>query len=285
MPSLIERVFAPSILIAVFAVVGMIAGCQTKPTSLDSRADLDRLVEGMTGTFSSAAQAAADPDNFFDIRLQMVPIWTDRAEPDGARWLYVEQASAEALDRPYRQRVYRVSKASWEEVSPRLKQAQEAAANASSSLPTTNKGEWCLTPEIFRIEPVSAQAQAVRRDGYVSRVYTLAGDPLLFAGAAGNAAKLIALNALTPEQLTERAGCEVFLLRDASSGEEPSFMGGTIGRGCASDLRGASFATSEVVIDAKGLTSWDRGFNAAGEHVWGAEKGGYRFERVSDKGP
>ena len=67
--------------------------------------DLETLVEWMTGSFSSEAQAAADPD-YFDIRLQMVPIWPDRA--DGA-WLYVEQAAASSLDQPYRQRVYRLS--------------------------------------------------------------------------------------------------------------------------------------------------------------------------------
>jgi hypothetical protein len=35
----------------------------------------------------------------------MMPIWTDRT--DGP-WLYVEQAVATSLDRPYRQRVYRL---------------------------------------------------------------------------------------------------------------------------------------------------------------------------------
>jgi hypothetical protein len=36
-----------------------------------------------------------------------------------------------------------------------------------------------------------------------------------------------------------------------------------------------------VVIDANGMTSWDRGFDAAGRQVWGSEAGGYRFERIS----
>ena len=61
------------------------------------------LGEWMTGTFSSASQAAAQPDDYYDVRLVMVPIWTERA--DGP-WLYVEQAIGTALDRPYRQRVY-----------------------------------------------------------------------------------------------------------------------------------------------------------------------------------
>ncbi len=68
-------------------------------------ADLERLVAMMTGSFDSADQAAADPA-FFDIRLHMSRIWTDRPGP---AWLYVEQAMAERQDKPYRQRVYRVS--------------------------------------------------------------------------------------------------------------------------------------------------------------------------------
>ena len=72
------------------------------PASAD---ELDTLVEWMTGSFSSQAQAQAD-ERYYDIRLEMVPIWTDR---DDGRWLYVEQAAASALERPYRQRIYRVA--------------------------------------------------------------------------------------------------------------------------------------------------------------------------------
>ena len=66
---------------------------------------LDDLAGMMTGWFDSADQAAADPDNYFNIRLVMTPIWEDRT--DGV-WLYVEQAASSALARPYRQRVYHV---------------------------------------------------------------------------------------------------------------------------------------------------------------------------------
>ncbi|MEM7519080.1 MAG: chromophore lyase CpcT/CpeT, partial [Planctomycetota bacterium] len=59
----------------------------------------------LCGSFSSAAQAERDPENYVDIRLEVVPIWTERE--DGP-WLYVEQAAAVALERPYRQRVYQL---------------------------------------------------------------------------------------------------------------------------------------------------------------------------------
>lgn len=73
--------------------------CEASPAGVDT----SKLAEWMTGSFSSAAQSVDQPEDYFDIRLYMVPIWTDRA--DGP-WLYVEQAAATNLARPYRQRVY-----------------------------------------------------------------------------------------------------------------------------------------------------------------------------------
>ena len=64
------------------------------------------LRDYMVGSFTSSKQAAADPENYRDIRLEMVQIWPDRT--DGT-WLYVEQAVASSLDKPYRQRIYRLT--------------------------------------------------------------------------------------------------------------------------------------------------------------------------------
>jgi hypothetical protein len=82
------------------AAAGMAVELVRDPTS-DGVAT---LAEWLTGSFSSAVQAATD-DEFFDIRLHMAPIWTGR---DDGPWMYVEQAVASAEDRPYRQRVYRL---------------------------------------------------------------------------------------------------------------------------------------------------------------------------------
>jgi len=70
----------------------------------EEQAAVREVARRLAGSFSSAAQAAQDPD-FLDIRLHMAVIWPDRA--DGP-WLYVEQAAAAAQERPYRQRVYRL---------------------------------------------------------------------------------------------------------------------------------------------------------------------------------
>lgn len=215
-------------LLTLTAASGIFSGCVTgwdgpPPSAVRSS---QRLADLMTGSFSSAAQAAADKD-FLEIVLHMSPIWTDRA--DGP-WLYVEQAVASAPGRPYRQRVYRL---------------------------------------------VDLEAGAVRSD-----VYTLPGDALRFAGAWTDGAKLAGLS---PDQLTLRAGCSL-TLRPVNAGA--SFVGTTEGTGCASDLRGAAYATSEATVTADRLISWDRGFDSAGRQVWGAVKGGYVFDKAppADRG-
>ncbi len=58
----------------------------------------------MIGNYNSAEQAATDKE-YFDIRLHIARIWKERPESEGL-YLYVEQATASAQQRPYRQRVY-----------------------------------------------------------------------------------------------------------------------------------------------------------------------------------
>lgn len=65
---------------------------------------VEKLAAQLVGAFASTKQSEADK-SYFDIRLHMVRIWADRT--DGI-WLYVEQARADLINKPYRQRVYRV---------------------------------------------------------------------------------------------------------------------------------------------------------------------------------
>jgi CpeT protein len=74
-----------------------LAACQTPASA--------RVAKLLSGSYTSAAQAKADPE-YFEVHLHMTPIWTSRSD---GQWLYVEQAMATALDKPYRQRVYRVT--------------------------------------------------------------------------------------------------------------------------------------------------------------------------------
>lgn len=81
--------------------------------------------------------------------------------------------------------------------------------------------------------------------------------------------------------VSELEGCEVILSWDAAA---ERWSGGTVEDRCGTDWNGASYATSEISLDAEVLVSWDRGWTAEGDYVWGATSGGYRFERRSGLG-
>lgn len=211
---------------SVFVLMFIAGSIMPSPAGADEAApasDLPTLATWLSGSFSSAAQAAADT-NYFDIRLRVVPAWTDRA--DGP-WLYVEQATASAQDKPYRQRVYRLRKG----------------------------GDGTFTSEVYALP-------GARR----------------FAGAWRQARPLATL---TPDSLLARDGCAVVLRRT----DDGHFAGGTVGNGCASDLRGAAYATSEVTVGPDIIESWDRGFAADGTQAWGATGGGYVFVREPAAAP
>lgn len=183
-----------------------------------ARSDLDLLAERLTGHFSSERQSVEQP-GYLDIQLHSVRIWPGRT--DGI-WIYVEQAMATALEKPYRQRIY-----------------------------------------LLVEEPNGT---------FASVVYELP-EPAAFVGAWAEPARFAQI---TPQQLSERVGCNVWLTKN----ERGEFVGSTIGTGCGSILNGAAYATSEVVIDGNGMSTWDRGYNDKGEQVWGATEGPYRFDRV-----
>lgn len=185
--------------------------------SITAQNTTDHLLSWMQGSFTSAEQTIEDT-SYYEIELEMVPIWTDRE--DGP-WMYVEQAAASYKNKPYRQRIYQL-----------------------------------ITHE----------------DGkYESVVWTF-NNPMRYAG---DWKKENPLDMLSPDSLTIRKGCSVVL----EWNPEGYYEGSTIEDECKSNLRGASYATSEVIVKDDRILSWDRGFNEKGEHVWGAEKGGYIFRR------
>ncbi len=196
------------------------AGGARKTDDVAAR-DYETLSQWLTGSFSSQEQAQAEPDDFLDIRLEMARIWKQRRD---GYWIYVEQAAARSLDRPYRQRVYRLTRLS---------------------------------------------------DGrFESMVFELPDDPLKFAGAFREPEPLKYFN---PQRLIPRAGCSMFIRRVS----DDAFEGSTEGKGCASTLRGASYATSRAKISAQALETWDQGFDDSDRQVWGATKGPYVFRRVA----
>ena len=95
----------PAIYIILLGLMLMtIWNCKEIPLGKD--AELQTLKTWMVGSFNSLEQSEVDT-NFFNIHLEMVPVWEEQTD---AIYLYVEQAASWALDKPYRQRVYRLSR-------------------------------------------------------------------------------------------------------------------------------------------------------------------------------
>ena len=124
------------------------------------------------------------------------------------------------------------------------------------------------------------------------RVYVLeAGEPLESAavarvfelenprGAAG-ACSRSSPPRFARDELIERVGCAVALRADGSL-----LRGTTTGRGCPTDQGGATYATSEWMVDGLGLRSLETGFDATGARKWGNTAGPVVFVRRSPPPP
>lgn len=88
------------------ATTAILISCSTQDLSQGKTDTFQYLKECMSGDFSSQLQSEQDSD-YFDIRLRMVPIWKSTST---TFFLYVEQAVSSSIDKPYRQRIYKVEK-------------------------------------------------------------------------------------------------------------------------------------------------------------------------------
>jgi hypothetical protein len=135
-------------------------------------------------------------------------------------------------------------------------------------------GKWLYVEQAMaakREKPYRQRIYQIKKGGnneVISLIYTFE-NPLEYANAHQN--KEI-LKKLTFDKITSKVGCEVYM-----NATKNGFEGGTKGQGCASNLRGASYTTTEIKLEKEKLISWDRGFFTDGKQAWGAEKGGYIF--------
>ncbi|WP_400080810.1 chromophore lyase CpcT/CpeT [Winogradskyella sp. R77965] len=178
--------------------------------------ELKELFTLMQGSFNSEIQAQVD-SSYYNISLHMYPIWEDKGN-----FLYVEQALNSAQNKPYRQRIYEVTRAS--------------------------------------------------DSTFSSAIYMLDVDSL-WIGMWKNPKSF---DSISLKDIALKDGCEVILKRTAPN----QFIGKTGDTTCVSTMRGAAYARSEVEILEDKIISWDRGFDANGEYVWGAEKSGYIFNKL-----
>jgi hypothetical protein len=68
--------------------------------------------------------------------------------------------------------------------------------------------------------------------------------------------------------------CSVFLRKAGTA-----YVGSTPIDGCPAKVRGAVRITNRVILHETGMDTWDRGFDAEGKQVWGAESDSYQFRR------
>lgn len=139
--------------------------------------------------------------------------------------------------------------------------------------PKAKDGIWLYVEQAMASKPDKPYRQRVYclteklDETFQSAIFTL-NDPLRFTG------KPELVSTLPFDSLVAKPGCEVNLAWDNT---KKCFTGSTGRTSCPSDLRGASYATSDVELYPDRMVSWDRGFNKEGQQVWGAEKGGYIF--------
>ena len=117
---------------------------------------------------------------------------------------------------------------------------------------------------VYVVEPGEPAESAA-----VVRVFDLA-----VSGSSVGACGLSFPPRFTRDELVERVGCTVSLHADG-----PVYRGSTSGRSCPTTLKGATYVTSDLVLDTFGLRSWERGFDPSGVQRWGSESGPYVFVR------
>ena len=141
-----------------------------------------------------------------------------------------------------------------------------------------NDGYWFYVEQAMAEQPESPYYQRIyhltriNEDLMESKLYTLQ-NAAHFTRVHEN---LAILDELAPELLVLSPGCSIILRRI----NESSFAGSTLGEGCPSELRGAMYTTSQIVINEHQILNWERGFDRSGKQVWGATMGGYIFSKI-----
>ncbi len=104
-------------------------------------------------------------------------------------------------------------------------------------------------------------------------VESISYRPLETEALVGLCDRPLAERSLSFSQIGE-VTCRVFL-----TPVPEGFRGVTASEGCPTDVRGAVRVTNEILLHNRGMDTWDRGFDAAGQQVWGATTDPYQFRR------
>lgn len=83
------------------------------------------------------------------------------------------------------------------------------------------------------------------------------------------------LAAIGPGDLQRRKGCRILLSTDGLS-----YAGGTRGRDCPADYRGATRISIELTVRENEVREWLQGYDAEGDRLWNAEDFGRIYRRT-----
>ena len=147
--------------------------------------------------------------------------------------------------------------------------------------PDRTDGRWIYVEQARASDldrPIRQEMLRVRIDDQASLVAEVFAFPAGDTPPAGSWRNPRSLDAVDPFLLLPKEGCTIHLI-----GSEDAFRGNTQGQGCENSREGATHATSEVVITATMISSWDRGFDAQGSQVWGSETGPVIFQRQRER--
>jgi len=141
-------------------------------------------------------------------------------------------------------------------------------------------GVWLYVEQAVpsgRDRPFLQRVQHLTRlddDSFAFEIFVLPGESR-FIGAHADVGRF---EALTPDSLSLKAGCEIRLTRVNSY----TYVGATDETTCPSELRGAHHTTNEVEIRPGRLETWERGWAEDGRQIWGPKAGPVLFRRLVD---
>lgn len=203
---------------ATLATVVLVPSVRSQPAE-----DLRRVADYLLGTMESTIPARDGQDEVVQVRMTTcaMALTGVEATAEPSLHLYQEQAMVTALERPYRQRLLKLS--------------------------------------------VTADGEAVESFGF-----RLQED----AAWAGLCDRPLRDRVIAVADLGE-ATCGLRL-----EPRDDGYWGTTPDGGCPSNYRGASYTTNTIYLTDTTTETWDRGFDADGNQVWGADDEGDEFVDV-----
>ncbi len=175
---------------------------------------VEEVVSHLVGVMDTSAQAEVNPQR---VKVQMTTCKLELKGEVDSIYLYQEQALAEKLNQPYRQRILHLIDL-------------EDGQVESKSYKLTNEKQWigfCNQPASSRMLNKSDLGDSV---------------------------------------------CSVFLRPVITI-----YIGETPPEGCPANVRGAVKITNKIILHKLGMDTFDRGFDAEGNQVWGAVNDSYQF--------